>query len=1350
MNNVLAWFGAIVVAILAALFAVPAMIDWNGYRGVFEEEATRVLGREVRLGGNVNVRLLPAPYVSFEKMRISDPGSQTGEPLFRAESFTMWLAISPLVRGVVQANHVELKKPVVKLAMTPDGSGNWSSLQLTPGTLPFVPADVMLNSVKITGGEVGLAGPNGGELTRLEAIDGELVADGIKGPFKFRGRLKSSGELREVRFASASPDPNGDIRFKVSVAGTGTNSSYVLDGRAIDLGGKPSLSGDLSAKIAPDLSAAARPPDAPPAPAPAAPVAEPAAVTVGAAPGSEPAATVPIPAAAKAGAPLYDLRGTVSGDASGFRLSQITVTSEGTGPPQLVTGEARLAWADRTKVDLTLASRWIDLDAMFGTGRDVVPLEAARGLFDVLMRALPATADTNVNLTVDQLNLGADQISNVRIAAVRSGGPLELGEFKVSLPGSTQLALAGKLTPGETSPKFDGTIGLKGQSLMRFLAWGLKRPAIGEGRSDGPFALSGNLNFSSRMIELSEAKVGFSDVPMTAGVRLDLGERRRLGVTLEGQKIDLGRIWPGGTDIGALQQLLPRTAPQEGAAPAKDNAGAAWFDAANSDLSLGLKAGTLIDGTRTLRNVEADVSIERGKIAMRSLKFSGEQGLEVELEGEAADIDTKAKGTVRGLIVAPNATSAQNFADLTGISTQAPELVAYFDKLGPMRLAGTLQLGMRVPGAADLTLDGTLRGGRLTASLELDGGLGGWRAAPVNLTGRLETPDVAQALDALSLGLPLRQATGEPASGRLMARASGTPAKGLLAFAALESSNGLNVDYNGTVKLVDAAPAAIAGDLKIAARDVRPLLALVGVKLPGGAAAVTAQGELGLTKSAGDIALNAKGLMLGGTPVSGLVTVSRHDGASATSVSGDLQADEASLPGLLVAVLDRAAPPPAQAAPGSDAPPTPNSDSEDGPVPPPALWPEQSFDFSGLDGLDGKMTVRFGRLLLEPGLAISNARLDLALKPERLEVKALQGDALGGKLNGRIAFDKAAAGVSVDGKIAIDVPSAGQPKPDAAAPPDVANLALEFTGRALSPAALMSDLKGKGELKLGDVRLSGMDPAAVSAVASAALLGQGPQSGEPLASALRDKLKHGQLPLGTIAIPITIADGAMKLAKVELDREDGRTTFDTAIELATLKLDSEWSIEARLPKSTGKVANKLLPPVTVVYTGKLKDIAAIEPGISATALERELTVRKMERDVEELERLRKLDEQRAQEERDRIKAEQERVKKEREKAAAAAAAAAGAPAPQAPAVPPSGKSPPPPPDGAALPPGQEGVAPQPQSGADPATGANPQQATNAEQETAPADPAAASQARPPPPRRRRPPNDNWNPFTGQF
>ena len=55
MSNFLVAIAVVLITVIGALFAVPYFVDWNGYRGAFEEEATRLLGREVRVGGAVNL-----------------------------------------------------------------------------------------------------------------------------------------------------------------------------------------------------------------------------------------------------------------------------------------------------------------------------------------------------------------------------------------------------------------------------------------------------------------------------------------------------------------------------------------------------------------------------------------------------------------------------------------------------------------------------------------------------------------------------------------------------------------------------------------------------------------------------------------------------------------------------------------------------------------------------------------------------------------------------------------------------------------------------------------------------------------------------------------------------------------------------------------------------------------------------------------------------------------------------------------------------------------------------------------------------------------------------------------------
>jgi hypothetical protein len=78
-----------------------------------------------------------------------------------------------------------------------------------------------------------------------------------------------------------------------------------------------------------------------------------------------------------------------------------------------------------------------------------------------------------------------------------------------------------------------------------------------------------------------------------------------------------------------------------------------------------------------------------------------------------------------------------------------------------------------------------------------------------------------------------------------------------------------------------------------------------------------------------------------------------------------------------------------------------------------------------------------------------------------------------------------------------------------------------------------------------------------------------------------------------------------------------------------------------------------LPGVSVVYAGPLASLGSVEPKLQTEALERELSVRKMERYVDELERLRHSDEERARLETDRARAldaERQRIEEDRQRA----------------------------------------------------------------------------------------------------
>lgn len=1206
MSNGLLYFAGLVALVLAALFAVPHFVDWNGYRGVFEEEATRILGRRVRVGGDVNVRLLPAPYVSFEKLRIADTTSATGEPFFSAESFTMRLSVPPLLKGIIEANDIELKHPELRLAVDAQGHGNWNEFSIAPGTLPFVPAGVTLQSVNIKDGTVSLHGPKGIGVAVLDGLNGEFKAESIEGPFSFKGKLEWKGAERDVRFATSAMDANGGVRLKTTVRDPEGKSSYVVDARVFDLKGRPSVTGDVTAKIELD----------------------PAEL-----PGSAEAQK-----AAAAEKPTVDFKARLEGDATSVKLDDIAVSFERVGQPQLISGNAVATWPEDLNVDLNLSSRWLDLDRIAGTSGRERPYDIGRSFVSALMQALPTAAETKVRFELDQANLAGDSISAVRLEVARSGGALLLRDLRAQLPGGSKLVLDGSIADAADTRTFQGEVALRGTSLSRFLLWAAKDDAVAEAvGSEGSFSLQGRLGLGEHGIDLTNAGAEVAGMPLTGEVHYATGERTRLGLVVEGHEIDAGKLWPSA--VQSFKDLLDGGQAVEGEH-------ARWFDPATSDFALRLRAAKLTTGSGPLHDVDLDLAIEGGQLTVRSGHFSGEAGMKLEMEGAVADVAKAPSGNVHWVLAAPGKDAVESFVHLLDLSDDTADQAMRYAALAPMRLAGTIRLGKRTPGAFDIVADGNVQGGRMIASANLDGGLDKWRQAPADFTMTLDSPDVVQAFDNLTARSHASVAKAQQRPGEIFFKAEGTPVNGLLATSTVKA-DGFYFAYDGGISMPDAGGNKFDGELRISARELADVMAVAGLGSGGALRGVPVVGRMKMVSSDHAIELKPNQFTVGGSTVDGTLALAYPSGGPAI-VTAQLAVDRASIPALMAVVLDRTAT-------GAVEPPPSAEPLAQGQ----SIWPESAFDFAALDDVEGKLGLTFGWLALAPGMAVENAQMDVALAPGKVTVSKLEGKAVGGQLAAQVALERAPGGASVTG----DVHLTGMqivPRPADAAAADrasEASLSLQFAGRGATPGGLISVASGQGEIDLGDLSMHVPTPLAVVATSEAVLSGEAGGEGEALVSALRTQIASSDVKVGPRKIGIEIGDGAAKLAPFALESEAGETKVTTTVDLASLVVDSVWQVEPRAPdvERADLPRKGALPAVHVVYTGPLKDAWSMEPTFTADQLERELVIRKMELDAEQLERLHRLDAERARQEEERRRA------LEAEEAAKAAAKSDDAP-----------------------------------------------------------------------------------------
>jgi uncharacterized protein involved in outer membrane biogenesis len=1198
MNNVLLYLGGLLVVVLSALFAGPHFVDWNSYRGVFEEEASRVLGRDVRVGGAVSLRLLPVPYVSLEKLKIADPDSETGDSLLRAESFTAWLSVPPLLKGVVEANKIEIKKPVLQLVSKADGKGNWQNLSLTAGHIPFLPQDVSLQAVHISDGTIVFGTAMRPDLARVSDVNGELSAEAINGPYKFNGALTALGVNREVKISTAAADSTGSVRYKANVNTQDTGNTLSLSGSLAGVSSQLTFDGDLIASMAvPPLSAD--------------PLAKPMKT---------------------------DVTGKLTGDTRSFELKDMSIGIGSETTPQTISGAVHVSWQEQTEVKLALNSKLLDIDRI--NGAKAVPLDIVRDLANKVSTTLDGSLQTEASIALDQVTLGGEALSGVRFKLASKGGPLEFSDVKASMPGGARAELSGSLSSEAEKRSFKGQLTARGQSLLKFLNWGTGGSTPIPVKADGPFMFEGGLGLSSGTISFTEASAEIAGTPLTGEVNIGRGSNSQVTILVEGDKIDAGLIWPGLLDPAFL------TAQVRGQRVAN---GLVLPNA----MRVRLRAAELHDGDRHYKNVEADVVSDNGQLSVPRLKLTTSEDVGFDLEGETSKATVNAGksrlGIMRGTVRATSAKAVAALARDIGLR-QAAASEQSVQVLAPLVLAGALEFGSEAESALSVTFDGSAGAARLSGTVKLDGGLEtAWTEAGAGLTLSADSPDIvttSAALLALRKGAPARIAI-EPKPGHLSIVARSGARSPVLVRANLAAA-GLAADIDGRLSAPQTDNQEFTGTVRLKADDARHAMALAGLHSTKGIGVVPLEGVLALSASDKNWNVSTTELKAGEQRLAGTLTVANAVDDKPGRYSVDVDVQSATVPGLLAFITTDVIPPPPKLSEPKPVRETKWQRRIVQPEPLPTVWPLQGFDAAAIGSVPGTVKARFSTLEIEPGLALRDVEMEADIAPGQIDVTRLDGTSSNGEIRSKLKIEKSLLNIALKGTSEfVGGKNSGT---------------FSFTGSGAAPAEIVANLIGKGELALEDVTFAGNSPAAIEAVSEGFAGGKNRNAaGLDVEDQLVEAVRTGSFKLAAMKVPLAIESGIARLGVIKVEMPEGLASNDTTLDLKSLKLDSQWKIEPRVLKSQNGAERVLLAPVTVAYSGKLKDLATLEPQIVTTALERELVVRRMERNVEELERLRKIDEAKAAEEKERRAVlEAQRIKELEAKRAAAEAARAAA------------------------------------------------------------------------------------------
>jgi len=250
------------VVLVAVLWAVPSLLDWNRYRDSIESLATSGIGRPVRIGGAISLHLLPQPILTASGIAVDDTGDGV---VLTAKELRLRVGLGPLLAGKVDARDLTLRGADLRLPWPPAPG---ALAQRPPAWLTGLQARVedsriQVGGLAVTGIDAGLAtdpetgmlaatgvGQAGGRSWRFTA---RLTRPGRDNAAGLDVSLDGQGPLRDTG-GTFSGQLAGDGALTGRVAGRGPDLSQLLPGPAVPWRGDGRLNAAAGLAVADELA----------------------------------------------------------------------------------------------------------------------------------------------------------------------------------------------------------------------------------------------------------------------------------------------------------------------------------------------------------------------------------------------------------------------------------------------------------------------------------------------------------------------------------------------------------------------------------------------------------------------------------------------------------------------------------------------------------------------------------------------------------------------------------------------------------------------------------------------------------------------------------------------------------------------------------------------------------------------------------------------------------------------------------------------------------------------------------------------------------------------------------------
>lgn len=670
MKKVLYIVGGLIGLLIIALLVVPNFINWNSYKPEIADQVRTLTGRELVIGGDIDLKIFPSPRLVAENVSLSSIEGAQSPDLVSLRSVEVRIALAPLLGGNIGIETVQLMEPQVFLEVLTDGRATWTlsppkelKLEADQQTATNAPQrasnndsgpDITLGNFEIVNGSVTYQDAGAKTTETITDINLNVAAASLTaGPFRADGNLILRGLRLGVNANLGEIVGGRTFPIDLSVMIGGDSAKVSLAGTVIGLDDEPRFRGELnvaSENIGSVVSALADGADLP--------------------------------------APLnqsFTLAGNMDASAKALSIDDLKINfggADGTGQVSGVFNGTPKLTANLT-IDKIDADPWLVPSKSSSSSETVSePSDAAStepketpeaDVAAVAPFALPSGLTASVAIKIGEITLRGDKVSNAVLNAELSDGELNLGQFSLLAPGGSDLAVFGVLTAKNGKPNFDGQLQAESQQPRTLMSWlGADTAALKPGKP-GAVSLDVVAAASPDTVSVSRLGLTFDKTVINGAATIALRDRIGVGASININQLDVDAYLADekpAKNAPKPQADAPTTTPEatQKAAPA------GMFDALKPlttfDVNILANVGSLKSSGVTIRDIAADLSLVQGDLTIR--KFSIGDALSTSTSIAGSILDLGGNPTAKKLSLSTDIRDAGVLAGFVGAELPVP------------------------------------------------------------------------------------------------------------------------------------------------------------------------------------------------------------------------------------------------------------------------------------------------------------------------------------------------------------------------------------------------------------------------------------------------------------------------------------------------------------------------------------------------------------------------------------------------------------------------------------------------------------------------------------------------------